>query len=291
MNSATRSSYSRQKWKCRESSDSGSLRPYLGPGNVRGLDLFLLCCSAFLAGLVDSIVGGGGLIQFPALFIFLPKELTASMPTIFGTNKLAAVCGTGTAAVQYARRVRIPWHSVLPAAIAAFIFSAAGARVVQMVKSDFLKPVVLVLLLAVALYTYFRKDFGRVHAPRFIAEHERLLAIGAGALIGFYDGFFGPGTGSFLMFVFIGFFGFDFLTASASAKIINVATNIAAITTFAIGGNIIYKIAFTLGACNMLGAVVGTHLAILKGNTFIRWIFLFIVLAMIARFGYEQFGK
>jgi uncharacterized membrane protein YfcA len=255
------------------------------------LELVLLGVCAFVAGLVDSIVGGGGLIQFPALFIFLPPQLTVSMPTVFGTNKLAAVCGTGTAALQYSRQVRIPWQSVLPAAVAAFIFSALGARVVQSVHSDFLKPFVLVLLIAVALYTYFRKDFGRIHAPRFVARHERMLAILAGALIGFYDGFFGPGTGSFLMFVFIGFFGFDFLTASASAKVINVATNIAAIGMFAAHGNVLYKIALVMGTCNVCGAVVGTRLAILKGNVFIRWIFLGIVAVMIARFGWEQFGK
>lgn len=254
------------------------------------MELLILCCFAFAAGLVDSIVGGGGLIQLPALLIFLPRELASSIPLVFGTNKLAAVCGTGTALVQYARRVRIPWFSVLPAAVAAFIFSAVGARTVEVVRTDFLKPLVLVLLVVVAVYTFSRKDFGNVHAPRFVAEHERLLAIVAGAVLGFYDGFFGPGMGSFLMFVFIGLFGFDFLTASASAKLINVATNIAAIIAFALHGNILYEIAIPMGICNLLGALVGTRLAVLKGNKFIRWVFLGIVLLMIARFGYEQFG-
>ena len=192
---------------------------------------------------------------------------------------------------QYARRVKIPWFSVLPAAIAAFVFSAVGARTVQIVNSSFLKPLVLVLLIAVAIYTYFRKDFGHIHAPRFIASHERLLAIAAGVIIGFYDGFFGPGTGSFLMFVFIGLFGFDFLTASASAKVINVATNISAIGMFAAHGQVLYGIALMMGLCNVLGAIVGTRLAILKGNSFVRWIFLTIVLAMIARFAYETFFR
>lgn len=260
-------------------------------GDDHGLELLLLCAFAFAAGLIDSIVGGGGLIQLPALLIFLPKEMGTALPLIFGTNKLAAVCGTGTAAVQYARRVRIPWFSVMPAAIAAAVCAVAGARVVEMVKSDFLKPLVLVLLIVIAAYTWFRKNFGRIHAPRFIAEHERWLAIIAGALIGFYDGFLGPGTGSFLMFTFIGFFGFDFLTASASAKFINVATNIAAIAAFALHQNVIYKIAIPMGICNALGAVVGTRLAILKGNRFIRVIFMIIVVAMIARFGYEQWHK
>jgi uncharacterized membrane protein YfcA len=255
------------------------------------LDLLFLGLFAFIAGFVDSIVGGGGLIQLPALFIFLPQQLATSMPTVFGTNKLAAVCGTGTAAVQFARRVTIPWFSVLPAAIAAFIFSAAGARVVQLVNSAFLKPLVLVLLIVVAIYTYFHREFGRLHAPKFVASHERFLAILAGAIIGFYDGFFGPGTGSFLIFIFICFFGFDFLTASASAKVINVATNIAAIGMFASRGHVLYEIALVMGACNILGAIVGTRLAILKGNAFIRWIFLVIVLAMIARFAYEQFAR
>ncbi|HWN96101.1 MAG TPA: TSUP family transporter [Methylomirabilota bacterium] len=255
------------------------------------MDLVWLCGFAFVAGLVDAIVGGGGLIQLPALFVFLPEKLAASVPLVFGTNKLASMCGTGVAMAQYARRVPIPWRSIVPAAVTAFVFSALGARVVQSVESDFLKPLTLALLIAVAIYTYSRKSFGHLHAPRFLADHERLAAMAVGLVIGFYDGFFGPGTGSFLIFLFIGLFGFDFLTASASAKVINLATNLAAVIAFAAYDDVLYGYALPMGACNIAGALVGTRLAILKGNSFVRTLFLGVVAVMIARFAWEQFAR
>lgn len=253
------------------------------------MDLAWLCLFAFLAGLVDAIVGGGGLIQLPALFVFLPPNLAASIPLVFGTNKLAAICGTSVAMTQYARRVKIPWASVLPAAVAAFVPAAVGARVVQLVDNEFLKPLILLLMIAVAIYTYSRKDFGHIHAPKFMANDGRSFAALAGLLIGFYDGFFGPGTGSLLLFIFVGLFGFDFLTASASAKVINVATNLAAVVVFAAQGDILYDYALPMGVCNVAGALLGTRLAILKGNRFVRIVFLCVVGIMIARFAYEQF--
>ena len=255
------------------------------------MDLAWLCLFALLAGFVDSIVGGGGLIQLPALFVFLPKELAASVPLVFGTNKLSSICGTSVAVAQYARRVPIPWASIIPAAIAAFLFSALGVRVLQSVPNEFLKPLTLVLLIAVAIYTYANKKWGDLHAPKFAAHHERSLAIAAGVVIGFYDGFFGPGTGSFLIFLFIGLLGFDFLTASASSKVINFATNLAAVLVFAARGDILDHYALPMGACNVAGALLGTRLALLKGNKFVRVIFLTVVGVMIARFAYEQFWK
>ena len=255
------------------------------------MDLLWLCLSAFAAGLIDSIVGGGGLIQLPALFIFLPPEQAASLWAVFGTNKLSSMCGTSMAVWQFSRRVTIPLGSILPAAVAAFLLSATGVMVLRMVKSDFLKPLTLVLLIAVAIYTYSRKGFGHLHAPKFLADRERLFAMVVGGVIGFYDGFFGPGTGSFLMFIFIGFFGFDFLTASASSKVINLATNVAAVIVFAAFGLIYYEYALPMGLCNVAGALVGTRLAILKGNRFVRFLFLGVVGVMIARFAWEQVKK
>ena len=249
--------------------------------------LWLGLC-AFAAGLVDAVVGGGGLIQLPALFIFLPPDLAASVPLVFGINKLSSMCGTGVALAQYARRVVIPWASVWPAALAAFLTSAAGAWVVQMVRSEFLKPLILLLLVVVAAYTYARKSFGERHEPRFVAGHERLVAVLVGATLGFYDGFFGPGTGSFLVFLFIGLFGFDFLRASASAKVINLATNVAAVIAFALAGCIRYDYGLAMGVCNVAGAIVGTRLALLKGNRFVRHVFLAIVAVMIVRLAWEQ---
>ena len=255
------------------------------------MDLLWLCLCAFAAGFVDSIVGGGGLIQLPALFIFLPPSYAASIPLVFGTNKLSSMCGTATAVFQYSRKVAIPWRSILPAALAAFILSATGVMVLRLVKSDFLKPLTLVLLIAVAAYTYSRKSIGHLHAPKFLADHERLLAILVGTVIGFYDGFFGPGTGSFLMFIFIGLFGFDFLTASASSRAINLATNVAAVIMFAASGLVLYEYALPMGLCNVAGALLGTRLAVLKGNRFVRVLFLGVVTVMIARVAWEQFAR
>ena len=255
------------------------------------MELLWLCLSAFVAGLVDAIVGGGGLIQLPALFIFLPRELAASIPLVFGTNKLSSICGTSVAAWQYSRRVRIPWASIRPATVAAFVFSSLGVRVLQSVRSEFLRPLTLVLLIAVAIYTYSRKSLGHLHAPKYLADHERWMAVAVGVVIGFYDGFFGPGTGSFLIFIFIGLFGFDFLTASASAKVINFATNLAAVLVFAARGDVLYHYALPMGACNIAGALLGTRLAILKGNRFVRGFFLSVVAALIAKVAYDQFVK
>jgi uncharacterized protein len=246
-----------------------------------------LCGLAFLAGLVDSVVGGGGLIQLPALLVVLSPSPADSLAPAFGTNKLSSICGTGAAVIQYSRRVRIKWSSILPAGAAAFVFSFLGARVVSSLKADMLKPLVLVLLIIVGIYTYWRKDFGNLHAPQFTAHRERQLGVVVGIVIGFYDGFFGPGTGSFLIFIFIGLFGFDFLAASASAKVINFATNLSAVGYFACTHQILYHYAVPMGLCNVLGSLTGTRLAILKGNAFVRVFFLVIVAAMILRFGWE----
>ena len=246
-----------------------------------------LCGLAFLAGLVDSVVGGGGLIQLPALLVVLSPAPTDSLAPLLGTNKLSSICGTGAAVIQYSRQVRIKWSSILPAGAAAFVFSFFGARVVASLKPELLKPLVLVLLVVVGIYTYWRKDFGNLHAPQFTAHRERQFGVPVGIVIGFYDGFFGPGTGSFLIFIFIGLFGFDFLAASASAKVVNFATNLSAVGYFAATHQILYHYAVPMGLCNFLGSLTGTRLAILKGNAFVRAFFLVVVAVMILRFGWE----
>ncbi|HEY6169533.1 MAG TPA: TSUP family transporter [Verrucomicrobiae bacterium] len=251
------------------------------------MELIFLCGFAFLAGFVDSVVGGGGLIQLPALLLFLPKELANDLPTVWGTNKLASICGTSIAVVQYSRRIRINWHSILPAAVAAFVFAFLGSLVVSHVNPALLRPIILALLVAVALYTFLRKDFGDLHAPAFTAHKERSLGILVGIVLGFYDGFFGPGMGSFLIFTFIGLFGFDFLSASASAKVINFATNLASVLLFAATGHVLYHYALPMAACQIAGSIAGTHVAINRGNRFVRVLFLVVVSALIARFGYE----
>ena len=255
------------------------------------MEAVYLCFFAFLAGFIDSVVGGGGLIQLPALLVFLPAESSRTLAPIWGTNKFSSICGTSMAVLQYARRVKIHWPVLLPAAIAAFIFSYVGARAVAHIRRETLEPVVLVLMIAVAAYTFWKKDFGNLHAPRLKPASARSLAIVVGIVIGFYDGFFGPGTGSFLIFIFIGLFGFDFLNASANAKIINFATNLSAVGYFAWTGNILYAYAIPMAVCNIIGSVTGARLAILKGNRFVRGLFLTVITVLILRYAWEIFKQ
>lgn len=247
--------------------------------------LFLLP-AAFLAGWVDSVVGGGGLIQIPALFAAYPD---ASPGTLFGTNKCASVFGTSNAAWRYARRVTMPWGTILPAALAAFAFSYVGAAAVSWLDKEAVRPLILVLLVVAAAYTLARKDFGQVHRPAHTGHRELMYASLLGAVIGFYDGFFGPGTGSFLIFLFIRWFGFDFLHASAASKVVNVSTNLAALAFFLPNGYWQPELALAMAACNVAGSMVGTRLALKHGSGFVRLVFLGVVGLLIARFAWDTF--
>ncbi len=247
-------------------------------------DLGLLIVGAALAGMVDAVVGGGGLIQIPALFTVFPQ---ATPGVLFGTNKLAAIFGTVSAAGRYARRIGVPWRAALPAALAAFAFSYLGAMTVSLLPKDWLRPLVLALLVAVAAYTLVRKDFGSVDENRVHGARDMALAMVLGAAIGFYDGFFGPGTGSFLIFLFIRFFGLDFLRASSAAKIVNAATNGAALLYFLPHGDILWETASAMAVANIAGSQVGAKLAIHHGSGFVRRVFLVVVTALIGKFGYD----
>jgi uncharacterized membrane protein YfcA len=250
--------------------------------------LVVLGAAAFVAGLVDAVVGGGGLIQIPAIFSIFPKEVPA---TLIGTNKLASICGTSAAAVNYARRVKVAWSTAAPAAVAAFVLAFAGAWTVTRVPPDFVRSLLPVILLCVAVYTITKKDFGSVHAPIHSGAREKLLAVGLGAAIGFYDGFFGPGTGSFLIFLFIRFFGFDFLGASVAAKIVNVACNFSALMWFGYSGHLIWQLGMLMAACQIGGSLVGTRLALKHGSGFVRKLFLVVVSLLILKTGYDAFLK
>lgn len=246
----------------------------------------VLGAAALLAGMIDAVVGGGGLIQIPVLFSVFPNAHPA---TLFGTNKLASVWGTGVAAVSYARRVKVEWNTAAPAAVAAFILAFAGAYTVTRIPPDFIRKLLPFVLLTVAIYTLQRKDLGSVHAPLHGGFKEKAIAILVGGGIGFYDGFFGPGTGSFLLFLFVRFFGFDFLGASAVAKVVNVACNLSALLWFGYSGHVIWQLGLMMAACNVLGSLVGTRVAIRYGSGFVRKIFLFVVSALIVKTGYEAF--
>jgi len=251
------------------------------------LSMLPLFVFAFLAGLIDSIVGGGGLIQLPALLIFLPQYPLA---TVFGTNKLVSITGTGMAAVQYSRHIKIPWRTALLTAAAAFCCSFLGAGVVSLIDSRYLRPFIIILLLVIAVYIYFKKDFGELQTLKLTPGKQLVFGLAAGAVIGFYDGFFGPGTGTFLIFAFIGLFGYTFLTATASAKVVNFATNLAAILFFLFNGSILFQIALPMMVFNILGAFIGTRLAILKGNRFVRLLFLVVVGGVIFKLVWDTLG-
>jgi hypothetical protein len=194
------------------------------------------------------------------------------------------------AILRYARNVSIPWPAVLPAALSAFAFSFLGARAVSLLDPALLRPLILVLLVAVFAYTLTKKDLGTLHAPRLSGRAETGYALGVGTLIGFYDGFFGPGTGSFLIFAFVGLFGFNFLAASAAAKTVNLATNLSALLYFAATGNILYRVALPMAACSIIGSFAGTRLAIAKGSGFVRVLFLVVVSGIICKLAYDYFG-
>lgn len=238
------------------------------------IDLLILCLAAFLAGLMDAVVGGGGLIQVPALFLSLPQVVPASL---FGTNKFSAIFGTGVAAFTYAKKIRLPWRVILPAVLGALIFSFLGARLVSSLPVDAVRKSLPFILLAILVYVSKQQEFGFFSNRRFQGRLEILLAGITGVTIGFYDGLVGPGTGSFLVFIFIRGFGLDFLSASASAKLVNVACNLSALVWFSYAGHIMWKLGLMMALCNIVGARVGAKLALKHGSQFVRRIFLLVV--------------
>ena len=236
--------------------------------------------AASLAGFVDAIVGGGGLIQVPALLTGYPAVPPA---TLLGTNKLGSICGTTSAVLRYMRVVRLPWALLLPAAVVAFLAALAGASLVSSVSPALFRPLVPIMLGVVLAYVLWHRDLGARHAPIVFSRRRSCAALASIALIGGYDGFFGPGTGSFLMLLFIRLYGFDFLHASAGARAINVATNLGALLFFGFHGEIHWILGFALGLCNAAGSVLGTHTAVKHGSKFVRVIFIVVVTALIAK--------
>ena len=252
------------------------------------MDMLLLGGVAFFAGFVDAIVGGGGLVQVPALFTLMPGTAPA---TLLGTNKFAGIWGTGVAARSYLRRVSLRWSMALPAALMAFLFALAGAFLVTHVSPAQLRKALPLILIAVAAYTFKKKEFGAENKPVFSGNKEIWMAMLVAAGIGFYDGFFGPGTGSFFMFLFVRFFGYDFLRASAVAKVLNVATNAAALAWFGWSGHVLWMLGGVMAVCGVGGSLFGSHLAIKHGTGFVRKMFLFVVCALILKTGYDGFFK
>ena len=244
------------------------------------LEIILVLVAAFGAGLIDAMVGGGGLIQVPALFSVFPN---AAPPTLLGTSKFAGFFGTSSAVIRFAGKVAIPWRALVPLAIAVLITGGLGALVATRVPPDVFRPLVPILLVAVLIYLLRRKDLGGEHAPRAFSGRHHVVGAVVIAAIGFYDGFFGPGTGSFLMFVFVRIYGFDFLHAAASARVLNVATNGAALLYFGSNGYVMWQVGLGMAICNIAGAMVGARLALRGGSVFVRKIFIVVVTLLILR--------
>ena len=247
-------------------------------------DWTFLGAVAFFAGMVDAVVGGGGLAQIPALMGEFPQ---AALATLLGTNKLASIAGTGSAALRFARRLPIPWEVILPTVLASLLGAWLGAMAVTWLPRDVMRPLTLALMLGVFAYTLAHKNLG-YQATRSLRQQDRLRGAVIGLVIGFYDGFFGPGAGSFLIFAFVRFLGMDFLQATASAKVVNMSTNLAAIVFFVFHVPILWNVCAVMALCNIAGAQVGTALALRKGQQFIRSVFLAVVTVLIVKLGWDM---
>lgn len=243
-----------------------------------------LALTAFISGFIDSVVGGGGLIQIPYLLITFPKM---PLPIMFGTNKIAALAGTSIAAFKYAKKITFNYRLLFVIALSCFISSYLGAKIVSHIDSTLLKPLILVILIVIAIYTFLKKNLGLVETKNLPLNKQMLYGSGIGLVVGFYDGFFGPGTGSFFVLGFVVILGFEFIKASAYSKIVNCVTNISALTVFIKQGNYILPLAILLAVFNITGSFIGSSLALKIGNGFVRFFFLIIVSIMILKYGYD----
>lgn len=255
------------------------LSPLGWPGfaEITLLALLVLLLAAFVAGVVDAVVGGGGLVQLPALLLLLPGAPVLAL----ATNKVASVVGTAAATATYARGTRVDWRAAGTMAGAAFAGSLAGATFAGALPATALRVVVLVAVLGVGLYTLRTPHLGVAQQLRFGRRAQLVLMATGGAVIGGYDGLAGPGTGSFLVFLLVGAVGYAFLHASATAKLVNVATNLGALAYFVPAGHVVWGLALAMAVANLLGATLGARVAVRRGSAFVRRVFLVVVSVLV----------
>lgn len=249
--------------------------------------ILLMALAGFGAGWVDAVVGGGGLVQLPALLLGLPG---ASPAQILATNKFAGVFGTATSSVTYYRRVRPDLRTAVPMALVAYVGAIGGALLGLHIPKAAFNPIILVCLVVVGAYTVLKPSLGTRTALRWDGVRHTAVAMLTGFVIGVYDGALGPGTGSFLVFVLVGLMGYAFLEASAKAKIANVATNLGALTVFAPGGHVVVKVGLAMAVTNLVGGYVGARTAVRLGSRFVRVVFIVVVSAFIVRIGLQLLG-
>jgi uncharacterized membrane protein YfcA len=249
--------------------------------------LLLLALAAVTAGFVDAVVGGGGLVQLPALLLGLPA---ASPVEILATNKLGSVCGTSVSSATYYRRIRPDPRTFGPLMLAAFVGSVLGAVAASRIPAEAFEPIVLVALVVVGAYVLLKPDLGSETALRFAGHRHLATAVAAGLAIGFYDGVLGPGTGSFLVIAMVGLLGYSFLEGSAKARLANWATNVAALCVFVPQGAVLWKVGLVMGACNLAGGYLGARVAVSKGSRFVRIFFIVVVSAFIVRISGQVVG-
>jgi len=249
--------------------------------------LLFMGLAAFAAGWVDAVVGGGGLIQLPALLLGFPGAAPAQL---LATNKLASIFGTATSSLTYVRRVRPDLRTALPMAGVAFLGAIGGALIGLHIPKSAFNPIILVMLIVVGAYTVARPRMGHETALRFDGHRHTLVAMLTGFCIGVYDGALGPGTGSFLVFALVGLMGYAFLEASAKAKIANFATNLGALVVFIPGGHVMWKVGAVMAAMNLAGGYTGARTAVAKGSAFVRVVFIIVLVAFIVRIGGSVLG-
>jgi uncharacterized membrane protein YfcA len=250
------------------------------------MEWILITTASLFAGFVDSIVGGGGLVLIPVLFSAFPGAPAA---TLFGTNKSASVWGTAAATAQFSRRVSMRWPALLPAAGFAFAGALCGAWLLTLVPGEFLRKLLPFILLALLLYTLARKDLGQHHTPHFAARAELAVLCAVGFVIGLYDGFFGPGTGSFFIFALVRILGYDFLNASASAKLLNTTTNLGGLLLLALKGHVWWHYGLVMAVANVAGSLLGARVALKYGAGFVRKVFMAVVSALILKTAHDAF--
>lgn len=252
-------------------------------GELSATALVLLGLAAFGAGWVDAVVGGGGLIQLPALLAGLPAQ--APTGAVLGTNKLASAAGTAVSSATYVRRVRPLPRTVVPLVACAAIGSAIGASLASLIPRPWMAPIVLVALVVVGTYTLRRPEMGLEHAPRHLGAPHAARAGGIGLGVGVYDGILGPGTGSFFIIAMVSVLGFGFLEASVHAKLANLTTNLGALAVFGLHGQVVWSLGAMLAACNVLGGWLGARLALRHGSRFVRVVFLVVVAGLALKLG------